>query len=32
MNNAGLNPDITVPEPAALADSQDAMVAEVRRR
>jgi len=32
MNNAGLNPDISVPEPAALADSQDAMVAEVRRQ
>jgi imidazolonepropionase-like amidohydrolase len=32
MNNAGLNPDITVPEPAALADSRDAMVAEVRRQ
>ncbi len=32
MNNAGLNPDITVPEPAALADSPEAMVAEVRRQ
>lgn len=32
MNNAGLNPDIAVPEPAALADSRDAMVAEVRRQ
>jgi imidazolonepropionase-like amidohydrolase len=32
MNNAGLNPDITVPEPAALADSREAMVAEVRRQ
>ena len=32
MNNAGLNPDIAVPEPAALADSQDAMIAEVRRQ
>jgi imidazolonepropionase-like amidohydrolase len=32
MNNAGLNPDIAVPEPAALADSREAMVAEVRRQ
>ena len=32
MNNAGLNPDIAVPEPAALADSRDAMIAEVRRQ
>jgi imidazolonepropionase-like amidohydrolase len=32
MNHAGLNPDIVVPEPAALADSRDAMVAEVRRQ
>ena len=32
MNNAGLNPDIHVPEPAAIADSRDAMVAEVRRQ
>lgn len=32
MNNAGLNPDIAVPEPAALADSKDAMIAEVRRQ
>ena len=32
MNNAGLNPDIDVPEPSALADSRDAMVAEVRRQ
>ena len=32
MNNAGLNPDIYVPEPAAIADSRDAMVAEVRRQ
>ncbi|HZF13930.1 MAG TPA: amidohydrolase family protein [Thermoanaerobaculia bacterium] len=31
MNNAGLNPDIQVPEPATLTDSTDAMVAEVRR-
>ena len=32
MNNAGLNPDIYVPEPAAIADSRDAMVVEVRRQ
>jgi imidazolonepropionase-like amidohydrolase len=32
MNNAGLNPDIAVPEPSSLADSRDAMVAEVRRQ
>ena len=32
MNNAGLNPDIYVPEPAAIADSRDAMIAEVRRQ
>ena len=32
MNNAGLNPDIPIPEPASLADSRDAMVAEVRRQ
>lgn len=32
MNHAGLNPDITIPEPAALTDSRDAMVAEVRRQ
>ena len=32
MNNAGLNPDIQIPEPATLADSRDAMVAEVRRQ
>ena len=32
MNNAGLNPDIDVPEPAAIADSREAMVAEVRRQ
>jgi imidazolonepropionase-like amidohydrolase len=31
MNNAGLNPDIPVPEPATLTDSRDAMIAEVRR-
>ena len=32
MNNAGLNPDIDIPEPAALTDSRDAMIAEVRRQ
>jgi imidazolonepropionase-like amidohydrolase len=32
MNNAGLNPDIYIPEPATLTDSRDAMVAEVRRQ
>jgi imidazolonepropionase-like amidohydrolase len=31
MNNAGLNPDIPVPEPATLTDSRDAMISEVRR-
>jgi imidazolonepropionase-like amidohydrolase len=28
MNNSGLNPDIQIPEPATLADSTEAMVAE----
>jgi imidazolonepropionase-like amidohydrolase len=32
MNNAGLNPDIQLPEPATLTDSRDAMIAEVRRQ
>ena len=32
MNNAGLNPDIYIPEPASLLDSREAMVAEVRRQ
>ena len=32
MNNAGLNPDIAIPEPSALTDSREAMVAEVRRQ
>jgi len=32
MNNTGLNPDIQIPDPAALTDSRDAMVAEVRRQ
>ncbi|HSB09279.1 MAG TPA: amidohydrolase family protein [Blastocatellia bacterium] len=31
MNNAGLNPDIQIPEPATLTDSREAMIAEVRR-
>ncbi len=31
MNNQGLNPDVEVPDPAALTDSREAMVAEVRR-
>ncbi|HEV8578889.1 MAG TPA: amidohydrolase family protein [Thermoanaerobaculia bacterium] len=31
MNNAGLNPDIEVPDPATLTDSRSAMIAEVRR-
>jgi imidazolonepropionase-like amidohydrolase len=31
MNNAGLNPDIPIPEPATITDSKDAMIAEVRR-
>lgn len=31
MNNSGLNPDIQIPEPAALTDSRDAMIVEVRR-
>lgn len=31
MNNAGLNPDIAIPEPATLTDSRDAMIAEIRR-
>jgi imidazolonepropionase-like amidohydrolase len=32
MNITGLNPDIQVPEPSALVDSRDAMIAEVRRQ
>jgi imidazolonepropionase-like amidohydrolase len=31
MNNTGLNPDIQIPDPAALTDSRDAMIAEIRR-
>ncbi|HSE41933.1 MAG TPA: amidohydrolase family protein [Acidobacteriota bacterium] len=32
MNNTGLNPDIQLPEPSALVDSREAMIAEVRRQ
>lgn len=32
MNNSGLNPDIQIPEPSALVDSPDAMIAEIRRQ
>jgi imidazolonepropionase-like amidohydrolase len=32
MNNAGLNPDIQIPEPSALVDSREAMITEVRRQ
>src|SRR5688572_30274146 len=32
MNHAGLHPDSFIPEPASLADSPEAMVAEVRRQ
>jgi imidazolonepropionase-like amidohydrolase len=32
MNNSGLNPDIQIPEPSALVDSRDGMIAEVRRQ
>src|SRR5258706_6111520 len=31
MNNNGLNPELAVPDPAALTDSREAMVAAVRR-
>jgi imidazolonepropionase-like amidohydrolase len=31
MNLSGMNPDIALPDPAALTDSRDAMIAEVRR-
>ncbi len=31
MNNAGLNPDIPIPDPATVTDSRDAMIAEIRR-
>ncbi len=32
MNLAGINPDIQLPQPAALTDGREAMVAEVRRQ
>jgi len=32
MNLVGTNPDLDLPEPSALVDSRDAMVAEVRRQ
>ncbi|MCI0444413.1 amidohydrolase family protein [bacterium] len=32
MNNNGLNPDIQIPEPSALVDSRDGMIAEIRRQ
>jgi imidazolonepropionase-like amidohydrolase len=31
MNLSGMNPEIALPDPAALTDSRDAMIAEVRR-
>ena len=31
MNLSGMNPDIALPDPAALTDSRDAMIAEIRR-
>jgi len=31
MNLVGINPDITVPDPAALTDSRDAMIIAIRR-
>jgi imidazolonepropionase-like amidohydrolase len=31
MNNHGLNPDLAVPDPGAVTDSREAMIAEVRR-
>ncbi len=32
MNLHGVNPDIALPDPSALVDSRDAMIAEVRRQ
>lgn len=32
MNLTGMNPDISLPDPSALADSRDSMIAEVRRQ
>jgi imidazolonepropionase-like amidohydrolase len=31
MNNSGLNPELPVPDPGAITDSREAMIAEVRR-
>jgi len=31
MNLSGMNPDLELPDPAAIRDSRDAMIAEVRR-
>jgi len=31
MNLTGMNPDISLPDPATLTDSRDAMIAEIRR-
>jgi imidazolonepropionase-like amidohydrolase len=31
MNNSGLNPDISIPDPSIITDSRDAMIAAVRR-
>jgi imidazolonepropionase-like amidohydrolase len=32
MNNSGLNPDVAIPDPAALADSPARIVEEIRRQ
>jgi imidazolonepropionase-like amidohydrolase len=32
MNLTGMNPDIALPDPAALTDNREAMIAEVRRQ
>jgi len=32
MNLTGVNPELRMPDPAALADTRDAMIAEVRRQ
>jgi imidazolonepropionase-like amidohydrolase len=32
MNLTGVNPEVRMPDPAALADTRDAMIAEVRRQ
>jgi imidazolonepropionase-like amidohydrolase len=32
MNNAGLNPDLQIPDPASLTDSRASMIAEIRRQ